>query len=85
MTANWKWSKLRNKHDVSFLYCFVITLVSSSLLLIGMICGTFNVQENGIEAWKGRRWMNAKKENPEGDRGGLSSIYLIMTVPIMWK
>lgn len=48
MTANWKWSKPRNKLDVSFLFCFVITLVSSSPLLIGMICGKFNVQESSI-------------------------------------
>ena len=25
LTANWKWRKLRNKHDVGFLYCFVIS------------------------------------------------------------
>jgi len=85
LTANWKWSKLRNQHEVSFLYCFVIKLVSSSPLLIGLICGIFNVQEYGIGPWKGRRYLNAKKENPELDRWGFSSIYFTMTVPIMWK
>jgi len=56
-----------------------------SLLLTGSICGTFNVQEQGIEPWKEKRCMNAKKKNKKPDRGGLSSIYLTTTATIIWK